>query len=515
MKKDNKDKSNKKNDNSKSLIKKKKSNKEKISKISEIIKKKWLIKSTTTFLFIAIIIGIFVGITIIVKKQNFTPIDLTEEKVHTLTSESKEKVKDVDKNINVFFVGFEDNNSMLDLAKQYTKINDKINVEAVTASSRPDLVQKYSIDSSSSGIIVESGEKFKVLEQEDLYTMDNETFETVDVTEEKLTAAIRNVSSEIVPKVYFLTGNTDFTLNSIMNNFNYYLQNEINEVIEIDLLTTGTVPDDCDTLVITTPNKDFDEITTNAIIDYINKGGKILWLNSIVESSNFVNVNKILGLYGINPFEYGIIRETDYSKMVKSEPSFILPEIESTEVTEKINDDNIVLINANKINLMDENKLEELKVEETELLNASETSCYITDFSETGSISNKDNQTGPFLLGALLDKTIKEKNEEEGVEELKSKLIIIGENYFISDYPFPNIQIPLIEIGRQNKDLVLNSISYLSDKREEMTIRKNTHATSYEITEKQNRIILIIITIVPILIIIIGIIVWRKRRRKN
>ena len=68
---------------------------------------------------------------------------------------------------------------------------------------------------------------------------------------------------------------------------------------------------------------------------------------------------------------------------------------------------------------------------------------------------------------------------------------------------------------RQNKDLVLNSIAYLADREEDITVRKSTGAVTYTATEQENKIILATITFVPLLIIVIGIIVWANRRRKK
>ena len=75
-------------------------------------------------------------------------------------------------------------------------------------------------------------------------------------------------------------------------------------------------------------------------------------------------------------------------------------------------------------------------------------------------------------------------------------------------------QTPMIAY-RQNKDLVLNSIAYLADREEDITVRKSTGAVTYTATEQENKIILAIITFVPLLIIVIGIIVWANRRRKK
>lgn len=505
------------------LDKKAKKNKEKNqkenkpNKFVETIKKKWLINGTKTFLLVIIILALFIGISVLMKKINPTPIDLTEDKLFTLTSESKEKVKDIDKDINIYFVGYSDDDSTLDLAKQYTKVNEKIKVEAVTQESRPDLVQKYGIETSSEGIIVECGDNYKVLASSDLYTYDTTTYETINIAEEKLTSAIRSVSVEELPKVYFLSGYSSFSLKSGMQYLNMYLQNEVNEVETLDILSTGKVPDDCSTLVIASPEKDFDDVATNAITEYINKGGNILWLNAaIAKQLDLPNANKILALYGVKPFEIGIIRETDTSKMVSNSPDLIMPEIQYADATNKLYDsEGVIFINATKINVAGDEELESLNTTKTALVKTSEKAYFRTDFENQSDSAQSGEETGEFLVGAQFDKIIIEADEENNTKEVKSKLIIYGENYFVSDYQLTQTtQTPMIAY-RQNKDLVLNSIAYLTDREEDITVRKSTGAVTYTATEQENRIILATITLVPLLIIIIGIVVWRVRRRKK
>ena len=75
-------------------------------------------------------------------------------------------------------------------------------------------------------------------------------------------------------------------------------------------------------------------------------------------------------------------------------------------------------------------------------------------------------------------------------------------------------QTPIIAY-RQNKDLALNSIAYLSNREKDITVRKGTGTVKYTATEQESRIILAIITAVPILIILIGIVVWISRKRKK
>lgn len=513
-KKEQKDKTEK---TSKKDKKSKKEKSEKPNKFIETIKKKWLINGTKTFLLVVIILAFFIGVSVLMQKLNLTPIDLTEDKLFTLTEESKDKVKDIDKDINIYFIGYSDDDSTLDLAKQYSKVNDKIKVEAVKAEDRPDLVQKYGIETSSEGIIVEAGSRYKVLASSDLYTYDTTTYESVNVAEEKLTAAIRSVSVDELPKVYFLNGYSSFTLTSGMQYLNMYLQNEVNEVETLDILSTGKVPDDCTTLVIASPNKDFDDVATTAITDYINKGGNILWLNAAVAKQvDLPNANKILALYGVQPFEIGIIRETDSSKMVSNSPDLIMPEIQYADATNKLyNSEGVIFINATKINVASDDELTSLNTTKTELIKTSENAYFRTNFENNADAAQDGESKGTFLVGAQFDKTITEANNENDTKEVKSKLIIYGENYFVSDYQLTqSTQTPMIAY-RQNKDLVLNSIAYLSDREEDITVRKSTGAVTYTATEQENRIILAIITAVPLLIIVVGIIVWANRRRKK
>ena len=128
---------------------------------------------------------------------------------------------------------------------------------------------------------------------------------------------------------------------------------------------------------------------------------------------------------------------------------------------------------------------------------------------------NKGEEQTSFLVGAQFNKRISEANEETGEKEITSKLIIYGENFFISDYQLTKTtQTPMVAY-RKNKDLVLNSIAYLSDREEDITVRKSTGSITYTATEQENRIILAIITIVPLLIIIVGIVVWIKKKKKK
>ena len=211
-----------------------------------------------------------------------------------------------------------------------------------------------------------------------------------------------------------------------------------------------------------------------------------------------------------------MIRETDTGKMVSGSADLIMPEIQYADVTSKLyNLEGVIFINATKINIMSDEELENLNVTKTELVKTSESSYFRTNFSITSDLAQEGETKGEFLVGAQLNKKISNKNEETGENEIISKLIIYGENFFVSDYGLTQTTNTPIIAYRQNKDLALNSIAYLSNREEDITVRKSTGAVTYTATEQENRIILTIIISVPLIIIVAGILVWIKRKRQK
>ena len=201
--------------------------------------------------------------------------------------------------------------------------------------------------------------------------------------------------------------------------------------------------------------------------------------------------------------------------MVMNSPSLIMPEIESSTVTKDLyNTTGVIFINATKINV-DTEKLEELNVEEEDLITTSENSYFRTNFNTTSETATADEEKGSFVVGAEFKKTIKEEDEESNTPAVMSKMIVYGENYFISDYQLSqNSQYGAIQLA-YNKDLMLNSIAYLVDREEDITARKSTGTVTYTATDEQDIIIRTVIFSIPALIIFAGIVVWQVRRRKK
>lgn len=485
-----------------------------MKKIIEIIKKKWLRDTIYTILLISVFVLGFIALNMWISTLEVTNLDFTEEKLYTLSDESKELVKNIDKDITIYFVNFAETSIPVTIAKQYKDVNEKISTETVIASERKDIAQLYGIqDDYTVLIIVKTGEKEKILEEADLYTYDETTWERIDISEQKMTNAILEITSEEIPTIYFLTGHEEYSTSSQMMTMGAYIQNEVMEVMDLNLLSAD-IPEDCQTIVIATPSTDFYDSEVEKLTAYINRGGNIIWMQDpLADSPSFPNMQKILDLYGVS-FNNGIVAEQDSTKMIMEAPYLIIPNINYTTFTEDLTATGTVLLNtSSKLSIADEEKLTELNVIIDQFLTTSETAFYRTDLSNGSITPAEGEEIGSFTVGALFTKDVTAEGAEETVE---SKLIAFSNNLFATDYP--------ITIGNQtittvmmynNKDLVLNSIAYTEEKEDQIRIRKNYKDVVYTPTEAQNNIVLAISFGIPLLIVVAGIILWQVRRRRK
>lgn len=480
------------------------------NKFIQIIKNKFLKSIVLTLLLIAIIICAYLGINYAIKETNLADIDMTKDKIYSISQETKDKLGNLESDVTISIYNMYD--YVKDFANQYARLNEHIKVEEVdNLTSKTKWKTEYGVSDTSSFIVISTGNRDKILYDYNLYTFNYSTYEEMDITEEAITNGILDVITSVKPKIYFLTGH-----NMYSSTYFQYLQSELmdeaNEVEELDLLSKGSVPNDCNVLVITALKEDIKQLEKDELIKYIKKGGKILLLaDANLNNIKLPNFQKVLDQYGIS-ISNGIILEGDTSKMVSGAPNFVIATMNnSSNITKNINMDmNLCLINPGKLIIESSEKLKDKNVTSEILATVSDKAFYRTDLtSSSQSKIDSDEDASGATVAAIMTKEI-DKNTS-------SKLIVFSNTVFST-----NTQ---IQVSTQyymyamdfynNKDILLNSVSYLTEREETITIRKNVETVNYDVTEFQNRIVISIIFGIPVLIIVIGIIVWVMRRRKK
>lgn len=486
-------------------------------KLIETIKKKWIKNAISTLVIVIILIVIFVLINLLFNKLDISPIDFTKEKLYTLSDESKKEVKNVEENVTMYFFGYDENDTIVTLAKKYRDINDKITIQVINTSERPDLATQYNVSSTSQLVAVQSSQRYKVIDASEMYTYDNSTGETIDITEQKLTNGILDVTISKKPQVYFLKGHGEYGIgqSAEMGMFATYIENDINDVNELDLLQSD-MPEICDVLVIASPTSDFTDIETEKIQNYINAGGDIMWLQdpyilnaNVSQGSELANVNKILSQYGIS-FSKGIVCEQSSNNMLMGNPELIVPEMTYNDIVKDLYTDGvIVLFDSGRINNVSDEELEKLNITVSPFLKSTDKSFYRENVNSEITSKLSSDEEGSFILAETLTKKIDDNTE--------STLVAYANALFVTDYPIQianSIGTPITL--RQNKDIVLNTIAFLSNRGDAIRIRKDTGIVDFQTaTQMQSRIVLWIIFGIPVIIIIAGIVVVIVRKRKK
>lgn len=484
----------------------------------KLIKEKWLKQTSLTIALIAIIICIFTVTNVVINNLDLKPIDFTREKIFSLSEDSKNEIKKVEQNVTVYFFGFNEEETPVVLGKQYRDENDKIDVQIVTTTSRPDLATEYGISSGERLIAVSSSQRYKVIDENELYTYDSSSAQSIDVTEQKITNAILDVTIVSKPKVYFLTGHNEYGISSsqTMHLLYQYIVNDVNDVNSLDLLSSD-MPETCDVLIIASPQKDFTDIETQKIQTYINNGGKIIWMQDPYidiqnyDPANFKNINTILDQFGIS-FSKGVVFEQDADNMINGMPGWIMPNLVYNEIVNDLyTDGKLIMTYAGKINVAPAEKLNELGVRASTFIKTSEKAYYKEKIDENATFLTKSegDEQGVFNLGEILIKKID--------DEKSATLVAYSSALFVSNEVIPIGQAQTTPIAlRNNKDILLNTVAYLSNREDAIRIRKDVGMVSFETpTKTQAFIVRTIIYAVPVMFLCTGCVVTIFRRRRK
>ncbi len=478
--------------------------------ISLKLRKNLLSSRIKTFLIMAILIAAFLVLSFFIKDKDLPKLDVTENKLYSLSEESINELKKIDNKVNIIVYGYDENSTLVDLLKQYNKNNPGIEYQIITNEDNPDYVTKYGFKTGDQTVVVESGDSNKVLSAYDFVSYDYNTNQQIDLTENALTNTILNLTIANKPKVYIVTGHNELPVEQYLTKILAYLQNEVFDYATLNLLTIETIPEDCDLLAIFSPQVDLIDSEVQILQQYINNGGNIILTSDLLneENKNQPNWQSILDMYGLT-IENGIVYETDSNSYVPNYPYIFFPKIENTEITSKIQSDGSILLEMPKrIITADETKQEELKVTYQELIKSSEKSYFITDFSQNALNSLAGQEPSSQLIAVKATKKIADTEKESNIIAIANGTFITNlESVVAQNYSQVNLY--------NNADFFVNSVANLTNRDDTITIRKEYNSSTFTPTEKQNIIVLIVIFIIPILIIIIGIIVWNYRKHKK
>lgn len=449
---------------------------------------------TIIFVAILIVINLIIG-------QFNKSFDFTKAEIFSLSDETKSVLDNVQSDINIYTL-FRTGGSEAIIGRvnqiidKYEQASRRINAENRDLYLHPDFAKKYASEDVSvdiNSIIVESGDKFKVINYEDYYND-----EGILNLESALTSALQYVNMEVSPAVYFVTGHgepdvSNFTsLNERLKLANY-TANTLN-------LISSEIPADCTALVITPVDRDYSQAETEKILNYLSADGRAFMLLGGVDTSKCPNLMSIASTYGVT-LDDGYVYEGDETSYMMY-PYAVLPSLKEHDINSSLilKDYHTLAVACQSVK---NTEFQKQGLVAEPLLSTSAKSYIKAQGNESANKEAGDKE-GPFNLAvAVTDSTYTDK-------EHKTKLVVSGCSYYLID---PNTD---SMVNDANSTFVVNALNWLNDSTESIYIAPKNLTGSSIVADAGSAAKIKIISwlVIPGILFGLGFVVWITRRNK-
>ena len=319
---------------------------------------------STAILAAAIVLAVLINLLVGAIPKRYTEFDLSAAKMYTLGDSSRQLMQSLDQDVTVYYLcetGSEDA-IITKLLDHYADESGHFHWEQKDPALYPTFAAQYGAENASTGsLIVVSGENSEVLNAAELYEYDYSDYYTTgaaNVTfggEKQISSAIYKLTAAAESHAYYTTGAANVTfggekqissaiykLTAAAESHAYYTTNHGEQALTSSLtealkaqnidaqpldLLTGTIPEDCDLLIISDPASDFaadglvDEIAQ--LQTYLENGGKVLLTTSGYTETP--NLDAVMAQFGLAR-EPGLVVEGDAGHALYGYPYSLFPD---------------------------------------------------------------------------------------------------------------------------------------------------------------------------------------------
>jgi len=292
----------------------------------------------------AIVIVIAVIINLIVIKLDIQ-WDLTTNKIFSLNKTSIDFVKKLEKEVTIY--GLYDNtttevgeqNSIVnELLKQYQNASSKIVVKFVDPDKDPAIISRLDPEKtkqiSKGDLLVSCGKKLDVIPAGSItYTQATQYGQDTSLlVENYITTAIKRVSNELTPTIYYTSGHNEDVFENEFAQIKVAVEAGGYYTKSINLQTEPKVPEDCEAIFILAPKTDLTADEAKKIDDYLDRGGKIFFaFDPVIPNQNMPVFDKVLSEYSLS-LNYDKVKENDDSRYISGDPNNLLVYLESNAI---------------------------------------------------------------------------------------------------------------------------------------------------------------------------------------
>ncbi len=467
-----------------------------------------------SFALTLIVVALVVAVNVIVAKlpRSITAPDISSLKLYDFTVQTKDIAKGIDEEIRIKVWAKENTSdkTVSEFLSRYAELNALITVKYVDPELNPLFAEKYGEDAlTANSIVIESDKRFKIVDTYDIYGYDYTEEEwyyylysygtqpppNVFNAESAISSAVDYVTTDVLPVIYKLAGHGEADLPlSMVEAFvrgNYELK-------DLSLLPLDAVPEDASCVLIVSPSSDITESELETLLKYMSGGGSIVLFTDYGEI--WPNISGLCESYGLKAVD-GITLETAgnfvsmYQYLLiaqKSNHAVTMPLIEAKR--------HVLLSLAHGIEKIDSYRAT-LTIDT--LLGTSE-GAYIKDATvEIATLEKEEGDAnGPFMLGVAVTENLGDK--ESKFTWFSTSSLILDDN------------IDSMAAGG-NKDLVLNTLGWIAEMKQGVTIRSLSLDSGYLlISEGEATFWGVLLTVVlPLALVGTGFAIWFLRSKRR
>jgi ABC-type uncharacterized transport system involved in gliding motility auxiliary subunit len=439
--------------------------------------------------YILIVIAAVVIANVLADRYNKS-LDATANKRYSLSEQTAKIVKGLKQPATITYFNqttqFREGKDLLD---EYANLSPKVHVEYVDPDKNPQAAREAGIRSLGTAVVQIGAKKD----------------EAKSITEEGITGAfIRDLKTN-TRTVCFTTGSgehrTDDTQRDGLSRFKQFLDKENYDTNSIDLLQKAEVPNECTTLVIAGPTRNYERPEVDAIKKYVEDGGRALILldpplklgrSEIADNDALTNV---LQGWGVTMDKDLILDLNPIGQIAGLGPQVAL--VTSYESQPIVNDmkgtaTGFPLARSLEIKNTDKSSVQKL-------FDSSASSLATNNLSSPSvNVNDPKNKKGPLTLAAA-------GTYNTGKENSQGRFVVVGTSSWLAN--------SFIDFNGNN-DLALNAINWLASDEDLISIRPKEQEDR-RITMTRAQFAWVRSTsqfLLPMIVVVAGISVWWKRR---
>lgn len=452
----------------------------------------------------ALVTAILIMVNVFVNTipASMTKMDISSSRLYSITSNTKVVLNNLTEDVTIYWIvqAGEEDDILQNLLDKYESLSSHIKVVKKNPDAFPTFTAQYTEETvNNNSLIVECEDKYRFIPDYDIYVTETDMYsyyydsETFFDGEGAITSAIDYVVSDDLPKIYLLEGHGEAALPAT---FTEQMDKENMETETFSLLNVDAIPEDADCILIHAPESDISENEKEMLAEYTANGGKLLVFAGPVESGTMTNLYSLLADYGVTA-EEGIVVDLDREHYAFSEPLILLPDIQSSHITDSLIEENYLTIVTIAQGLSVTGSSNGATV--TELLTTSnESFSKVAGYMMTTYEKEDGDIDGPFAVAVSVE------TETDGGIVWFTTSLLLDEQY--NAYS-----------SGGNGDIAMNALSNLIGESEAVAIRSKSLDYNYLTISEQTASTLKILMIgaFPLCYLGIGLIVMLRRRKSQ